>query len=66
MGFKLFTSSPYYAQANGQVKAVNKVVIGLIKNTWGRSQGIGIRHWTEFYERVEPPPKRLQILSSFD
>lgn len=31
MRFKLLTSSPYYAQANGQVKAANKVVIGLIK-----------------------------------
>jgi len=30
-GFKLLTSTPYYAQANGQVEAANKVVIGLIK-----------------------------------
>ncbi|XP_050897813.1 uncharacterized protein LOC127104685 [Lathyrus oleraceus] len=30
-GFKLVTSIPYYAQANGQVEAANKVIIGLIK-----------------------------------
>ncbi|XP_045810889.1 uncharacterized protein LOC123905327 [Trifolium pratense] len=30
-GFKLITSTPYYAQANGQVEAANKVIIGLIK-----------------------------------
>jgi ribonuclease HI len=29
-GFKLLTSTPYYAQANGQVKAANKTIIGLI------------------------------------
>ncbi|CAJ2657404.1 unnamed protein product [Trifolium pratense] len=29
--FKLMTSTPYYAQANGQVEAANKVIIGLIK-----------------------------------
>ena len=31
MGFKLLTLTPYYAQANGQVEASNKVIIGLIK-----------------------------------
>lgn len=30
--FKLVTSTPYYAQANGQVEAAKKVIIGLIKN----------------------------------
>jgi len=30
-GFKLLTSTPYYAQANGQVKAANKGIITLIK-----------------------------------
>lgn len=28
---KLLMLTPYYAQANGQVKADNKIVIGLIK-----------------------------------
>lgn len=30
-GFRLVTSTPYYAQANGQVEATNKVIISLIK-----------------------------------
>ena len=28
---KMITSTPYYAQANGQVEAVNKTIISLIK-----------------------------------
>jgi transposase InsO family protein len=31
MGIKLFNSSPYYAQANGQVEASNKIMIKLIQ-----------------------------------
>nr|KYP56205.1 Pro-Pol polyprotein [Cajanus cajan] len=30
-GIKLVTSTPYYAQANGQVEAANKLIISLIK-----------------------------------
>jgi transposase len=30
--FKLLSSSPYYAQANGQVESSNKTIIKLIKN----------------------------------
>ncbi|XP_050895250.1 uncharacterized protein LOC127101859 [Lathyrus oleraceus] len=36
MSFKLLTSMPYYAQANGQVEAANKVIIGLIKKHVGK------------------------------
>ena len=36
MGFKLLTSTPYYAQANGQVEAENKVIISLIKKHVGK------------------------------
>lgn len=36
MSFKLLTSTPYYAQANGQVEATNKVVISLIKKHVGK------------------------------
>ncbi|CAJ2644577.1 hypothetical protein L195_g019751 [Trifolium pratense] len=43
-GFRLITLTPYYAQANGQVEAANKVIIGLIKkhiahkpNNWHRT-----------------------------
>lgn len=31
IGFKLLTSTPYYAHANGQVGVANKIIIGLIK-----------------------------------
>jgi transposase len=31
LGIKLLNSSPYYAQANGQVEASNKILIRLIK-----------------------------------
>ena len=31
MGIKLLNSSPYYAQANGQVEASNQILIKLIK-----------------------------------
>jgi len=31
MGIKLLNSSPYYAQANGQIEASNQILIKLIK-----------------------------------
>jgi transposase InsO family protein len=31
--FRLLTSTPYYAQGNGQVKAANKIIINLIKSS---------------------------------
>jgi transposase InsO family protein len=31
MGIKLLTSSPYYAQANGQAEASNKIMINIIQ-----------------------------------
>jgi hypothetical protein len=31
MGIKLLNSSPYYAQANGQVEASNKIMIKIIQ-----------------------------------
>ncbi|XP_050914662.1 uncharacterized protein LOC127129549 [Lathyrus oleraceus] len=36
MGIKLLTSTPYYAQANGQVETANKVIISLIKKHVGK------------------------------
>lgn len=32
-GIKFLTSTPYYAQANDQVEARNKVIVSLINNT---------------------------------
>ena len=44
MGIKLLNSSPYYAQANGQAEASNRIMIKLIKKRLRNSQGSGIRH----------------------
>ena len=48
MGFKLLTSTPYYAQANGQVEAANKVVISLIKKHVGKKP----RNWHKTLDQV--------------
>jgi transposase InsO family protein len=44
MGIKLLNSSPYYAQANGQAEASNKIMIRLYKIRLIRSQKGGIRY----------------------
>ena len=36
VGIKLLSLTPYYAQANGQVKAANKIIIGLIRKHIGQ------------------------------
>jgi hypothetical protein len=41
IGNKFLTSTPYYAQANGQVEAANKVIISLIKKHVGKKP----RNW---------------------
>lgn len=41
VGFKLLTSTPYCDQANGQVEAANKIVIGLINKHVGQKP----RNW---------------------
>jgi len=43
-GFKLLTSTPYYAQANGQVEAANKSLISIIKR---KAKGKP-KNWHEF------------------
>ncbi|XP_050909824.1 uncharacterized protein LOC127123668 [Lathyrus oleraceus] len=48
MGFKLLTSTPYYAQANGQVEAANKVIIGLIKKHVGKKP----RNWHKTLNQI--------------
>lgn len=42
------TSTPYYAQANSQVEAVNKVVIGLIKRHVGKNP----RNWHKTHDQI--------------
>nr|XP_025648120.1 uncharacterized protein LOC112743116 [Arachis hypogaea] len=44
----MITSTPYYAQANGQVEAANKILIGLIKKHIGNKP----RTWHETLSQV--------------
>jgi hypothetical protein len=44
MGIKLFNSSPYYAQANGQAEASNKIMIKLIQKKINQKPKSGIRY----------------------
>ena len=48
MGFKLLTSTPYYAQANGQVEAENKVIISLIKKHVGKKP----KNWHKILDQI--------------
>ena len=48
MGFKLLTSRPYYAQANGQVEATNKVIINLIKKHVGKKP----KNWHKTLDQI--------------
>src|ERR1051325_9975559 len=48
VGIKLLTSTPYYAQENGQVKAANKVIIGLIKKHVGKKP----RNWHQTLDQA--------------
>ncbi|XP_016164478.1 uncharacterized protein LOC107606997 [Arachis ipaensis] len=45
---KMFSSTPYYAQANGQIEAVNKILISLIKKHIGRQP----RNWHQTLSQV--------------
>jgi hypothetical protein len=53
MGIKLLNSSPYYAQANGQVEASNKIMIKIIRRRLIRSQKGGIRYSMKPYGLTE-------------
>ncbi|XP_050896601.1 uncharacterized protein LOC127103378 [Lathyrus oleraceus] len=48
MGFKLLIYTPYYAHANGQVEAANKVVISLIEKHVGKRP----RNWHKTLDQV--------------
>ena len=48
MKIKLLNSTPYYAQSNGQVEAVNKTIISLIKKHVGRKP----KTWHETLSQV--------------
>jgi transposase InsO family protein len=62
MGTKLFNSSPYYAQANGQAEASNKIMIKLFKRRSTRSQKGGIRYSTRLCGLTEWLLMELQRL----
>ena len=44
---KLVTYTPYYAQANGQVEAINKILVRLIKK-----HGQKPRSWHESLDQI--------------
>jgi hypothetical protein len=46
---KLLNSSPYYAQANGQVESSNRTLISLIKRRYLIILSIGIRFYPKLY-----------------
>jgi hypothetical protein len=48
IGFRLLTSTPYYAQANGQVEAANKIIINLIKKHIAQKP----RNWHKTLDQV--------------
>jgi transposase InsO family protein len=62
MGIKLFDSSPYYAQANGQAEAFNKIMIKLIQKKSIRSQRGVIRYSMRLYGLTEWLLMELQRL----
>lgn len=66
IGFKLLTSTPYYAQANGLVEAANKIMIGLIKKHIGKREEIGIQLQTKYYGHVETLLRSQLIPRHFD
>jgi transposase InsO family protein len=60
MGIKILNSSPYYAQANGQAEASNKIMIKIIKKKMIRSQKGGIRYSMKPRGLTEWPLMELQ------
>lgn len=48
LGIKILTYIPDYAQANGQVKAANKIIIGLIKKHVGQKR----RNWHKTLDQI--------------
>ena len=48
VGIKLLSSTPYYAQANGQVEAANKIIIGLIRKHVGQK----LKNWHNTLDQI--------------
>jgi hypothetical protein len=60
IGIKLLNSSPYYAQANGQAEASNKIMIKIIKKKIDQKQKGGIRYSMRPCGLTEWPLMELQ------
>ena len=65
-GFKLLTSTSYYAQANGQVKAANKIIIDLVKKYTDAQPKNWHKTLNQILGLVKYPEKSQQILHRFD
>jgi transposase InsO family protein len=63
LNIKLFSSSPYYAQANGQAESSNKTLIKLIKKKIEGSRKIskgGMKSYRKRYGHIASPSIALQ------
>lgn len=65
MGIKLLTSNTYYAQANGQVKSPNKIVIGLIKKHVERKPKNSHKTLDQVLWACRTPPKEATNTTPF-
>lgn len=65
IGFKLLTLTPYYAKANGQVEAANKIVIGLIKNHVGQKPRNSHKTLNQVLWACQNYPKQLTNTTPF-
>lgn len=63
--FKLVTSTPYYAQENGQVEAANKVIISLIRKHVAKT----LKNWHKTLDQIlwacRTPPKEVTNSTPF-
>jgi hypothetical protein len=60
MGIRLLNSSPYYAQANGQAEASNKIMIKIIQKKIDQKPKGGIRYLMKPCGLTEWPLMGLQ------
>ena len=56
--FKLFQSTPYYAQANGQAESSNKVIINIIRKCLREIQNSGMRSCQKLCGHIELQKER--------
>lgn len=66
IGIKLLTSTPYCSQANGQVEAANKIIIGLIKKHVGKKTNNWHKTLDQVLWDVEHPLRKRKMLVHFE